>query len=206
LPRQIDPDVANAAADAVRSVEACSCAELVVEVRDRSGSYAHADARFGAIIALFTLGFALFSPWVIGRTWVLVDVVIAYGLGLLVARGSHGVRRAMTTVQDRERKVHTMAASTFINRGVAKTERSTGILVYLSELERRIELIADRGVLDAVPSLEWNQLAQMARSRRATQQTLVEVLRALEPLLRQYAPNRAGDRDELPNEVRFVVE
>jgi putative membrane protein len=192
--------------EAVRSVEACSCAELVVEVRDRSGSYAHADSRFGALLAFVTLIVVLFAPWVFAPAWVVVDTAIAYGLGLLIARGSHTIRRLMTTRSDRERKVHTAAAATFIDRGVAKTQRSTGMLVYLSVLERRIELIADRGILDAVPSLEWNQIAEAIRGRRATQSTLVEVLRALQPLLLHYAPNRPGDRDELPNELIFVTE
>src|SRR5512132_368642 len=84
LPREIEDHVAKAAADAVRSVEACSCAELVVEVRDRSGSYAHADTRFAALVALFTLAFALFSPYVFARGWVMVDVLIGFALGLLI--------------------------------------------------------------------------------------------------------------------------
>ena len=179
---------------------------MVVEVRDRSGSYAHADARFGALVAFAVLVFVLFSPWVFAPVWIPADTLIAYGIGLLTSRSSHAIRRLMTTRRDRERKVHTTAASVFIDRGVAKTERSTGILLYLSLLERRIELIADRGVLDAVPVLEWNQLIASARARLATQQTLLDILRALQPMLQKYAPNRAGDRDELSNEVRFVVE
>lgn len=192
--------------EAVRSVEACSCAEMVVEVRDRSGSYAHADSRFGALFAFVTLVTALFAPSVFAPVWVAVDTVIAYGVGLLISRGSHVIRRSMTTRSDRERKVHTAAAATFIDRGIAKTQRSTGMLVYLSLLERRIELIADRGILDAVPSLEWNQLAESIRGRRATQSTLVDVLHALQPLLLRYAPNQPGDHDELSNELIFVTE
>jgi putative membrane protein len=192
--------------EAVRSVEACSCAEMVVEVRDRSGSYAHADSRFGALFAFVTLVAALFAPSVFAPVWVAVDTVIAYGVGLLISRSSHFIRRSMTTRSDRERKVHTAAAATFIDRGIAKTQRSTGMLVYLSLLERRIELIADRGILDAVPSLEWNQLVESIRDRRATQNTLVDVLHALQPMLLRYAPNQPGDRDELPNELIFVTE
>lgn len=206
MTKSIDPAVAAAATDAVRAVEACSCAELVVEVRDRSGSYAHADARFAALVAFVTLVAVVFSPWSFGAIWLPFDVAIAYGIGLLIAQRSHTMRRLMTTRRDRERKVHTSAAAAFVDRGVAKTRRSTGILVYLSLLERRIELIADRGVLDAVPALEWNQVTQAARSRRANQQTLAEVIRALRPLLEKYAPNLPDDRDELPDAVIFVTE
>ena len=204
--RKIDPAVAASVTEAVKAVEVCSCAEMVVEVRDRSGSYAHADARFAAVVAFITLIVLLFAHWVFAPAWVAADTAIAWFLGLMISRSSHAIRRLMTTRSDRERKVHTAAAATFIDRGVAKTRASTGMLVYLSALERRIELIADRGILDAVPSLEWNQLVETIRGRLATQKMLVDVLQTLQPLLLRYAPNRPDDRDELPNEVIFVVE
>ena len=45
----------------------------------------------------------------------------------------------------------------FYEAGIANTNAEMGVLIYLSLLERRLELIADRGVLKAVPSREWNQ-------------------------------------------------
>src|SRR6476469_390878 len=176
--RKIDPAVAASVTEAVKAVEVCSCAEMVVEVRDRSGSYAHADALVAAVLAFIALAVLLFAPWIFAPIWVFVDTVIAWFLGLLISRSSHAIRRLMTTRSDRERKVHTAAAATFIDRGIAKTRASTGMLVYLSTLERRIELIADRGILDAVPSLEWNQIVEAIRGRRATQKMLVDVLQA----------------------------
>lgn len=206
MAKKIDPAVAASVAEAVRAVEVCSCAEMVVEVRDRSGSYAHADARFAALLAFITLIVLLFAHWVFAPAWVAADTAMAWLLGLLISRSNHAIRRLMTTRSDRERAVHTAAAATFIDRGIAKTRASTGLLIYLSVLEGRIELIADRGILDAVPSLEWNRLVETIRGRRATQAMLVDVLHALQPLLLRYAPNRPGDRDELPDEVIFVAE
>jgi putative membrane protein len=110
----------------------------------------------------------------------------------------------MTTRSDRDARVRTTAAATFVERGVTNTSRETGLLIFLSVLERRMELIADRGILDAVPVLEWNQLLERTRHRAADTETLLEVLRQLEPLLTRYVPVRPGDRDELSNEVRFV--
>ena len=206
MSKKIDGAITAAVAEAVRSVEERSCAELVVEVRARSGSYAHADARFAGVVAFATLLFVLLSPWSFAPFWVAPDVLIAYGIGLLIARSSPAIRRLMTTRRDRETKVHTYAAAAFVERGVANTQRETGVLVYMSMVERRIDVIADRGVLDAVPPLEWNQLLETLRSRAASPKMLVEVLRVLEPLLIRYLPARAGDRNEMPNELRFVTE
>ncbi|HEY8133674.1 MAG TPA: hypothetical protein VII12_17480, partial [Thermoanaerobaculia bacterium] len=135
-----------------------------------------------------------------------VAVISAYAIGLLLSRSSNAIRRAMTTRRDRETRVRTGAAASFFERGVANTSHETGLLVFLSLLERRIELIADRGVLDAVPVLAWNQIVESARARKATTATLLELLRALEPLVQRHMPVRARDRDELSNEVRFARE
>lgn len=207
LRNPIRPEVAASLAEAVRALELCSCAEVVVEVRSRSGSYAHADGRFGAVLAFVALIVLLFSPWAFAPVWVAIDVALVYGLGLLLARRSDSVRRLMTTERERMTQLRQVAMATFHDRGVANTEGETGVLVYLSILERHIEVLADRGVLVAVPPLEWNLIIDgVRRSRTATPETLVELIRALMPLLGTCLPVREGDRNELANEPRYVPE
>lgn len=204
--KTFDPAVAASISDAVGAVEKSSSAELVVEVRPRSGSYAHAEGRFGAVVAFTALVFVLFSPWIFPPPWVPVAVLFPYISGVALARSSNFIRRVMTTRRDRDARVRAAAAASFVERGVGNTHHEIGLLVYLSQLEQRIELIADRGVLNAVPNLEWNQVVASARARKATTAELIEVVRMLQPLLARYLPVRPGDIDELSNEVRFVSE
>jgi putative membrane protein len=206
LAKKIEPNVAAALTDAVRELELCSCAEVVVEIRSRSGSYAHADARFASMVAFLALVVLLFSPWHFEAGWVAVDVALAWVLGLFLSRKSDSVRHLVTTSRERIAQSRLVAASVFHERGVANTIEGTGILVYLSLLEGHIELLADRGVLAAVPSLEWNRIADNAKERRATTETLLEIVRALKPLLEIHLPSREGDVDELCNVPRFVTE
>jgi putative membrane protein len=204
--RQLDPSVTRAITDAVHELERCSRAEVVVEVRGRSGSYAHADARFASLLALVTLVVLLFSPWPFAPAWVAIDVVLAWFVGLFSAQRSVIVRRLMTTEEDRAGRVRLVAASVFHDRGLANTSGETGVLLYHSVLEGRIELLADRGVLEAVPSLEWNRIAAEARAGHATPSTLAGVLNTLKPLLEKHMPVREGDQDELCSVPRFETE
>jgi len=206
LPKQIPREAAAALTDAVRELEACSCAEVVIEVRSRSGSYAHADARFAALLAFLALIVLIFSPWPVAPVWVVIDVAVAYLLGLLIAKRSDSVRRLMTSERERAAQVRTVASSVFFERGVANTENESGVVIYHGMLERRIEILADRGVLLAVPALEWNTLIAGARTRTADLRVLVEVVLALKPLLERHFPLRDGDRDELANAPRFEIE
>ena len=67
-------------------------------------------------------------------------------------------------------------------------------------------LLADRGILESVPVLDWYRIAAEARQRHATPETLVEVVHALTPLLERHMPVGEGDVDELCNVPRFVIE
>ena len=206
MSKQIPKEAAAALTDAVRELEACSCAEVVVEVRSRSGSYAHADARFAALLAFLALIVLLFSPWPFAPIRVVIDVTIAYLLGFLIARRSDSVRRLMTSERERAAQVRTVASSVIFERGVANTDNESGVVIYHGMLERRIEILADRGVLLAVPALEWNALIAAARAKSVDLNALVDIVRALRPLLEQHFPLREGDRDELANAPRFEIE
>lgn len=206
MAKTLDPTVTAALTDAVRELELRSCAEVVVEIRSRSGSYAHADARFASIVAWIALLVLLFSPWPFRAGWVAVDVAVAWVLGLFIARKSDAVRRLVTTQRERVAQARTVAAAVFHDRGVANTSRESGVLVFLSLLERHIEVLADRGVLAAVPSLEWNRIAAAAQERNADPATLAGVVTALTPLLERHLPSHEGDVDELCNLPRFVTE
>ncbi|HKR64870.1 MAG TPA: hypothetical protein VJZ00_14145 [Thermoanaerobaculia bacterium] len=196
----IDSAVAAALTDAVRALEKRSCAEVVIEIRSRSGSYAHADARFASLVAVLALIVLLFSPWTFQPMWVVLDVIVAWILGHLAASKSDALRRVMTSERERVAQVHATASAVFHDRGVANTSAETGVLVFLSMLERRLELVADRGVLKAVPADAWPQAMS-----NATTTTMLETVHALTPLLECHLPVREGDVDELCD-VPFVSE
>lgn len=195
------PAVEKLITDAIHELERCSCAEVVVEIRARSGSYAQADARFASLVAFLALLFLIYSPWPFAAHWVAIDVALVWFATLLVR--SDGARRLMTSRKEREAQVRIVAAAAFHERGVANTSGETGVLVYLSVMERRIEILADRGVLEAVPPLEWNRIISVARARNATPETLADAVRELTPLLERHLPAGEGDVDELCNVPSF---
>lgn len=202
----MNPAVTAALTDSVRELERRSCAEVVIEVRSRSGSYAHADARFASLAAFLALLVLLFSPWHFAPGWVAVDVALAWVIGLFISRKSDSVRRLVTTRGERTAQARLAATAAFHDRGVANTIRESGVLVFLSLLEEHIEILADRGVLKAVPPLQWNDILAGARRGRATPALLLELVRAMTPLLEQCLPSHEGDTDELENTPLFVDE
>jgi putative membrane protein len=77
----------------------------------------------------------------------------------------------------------------------------------LSLLERRLETIADRGILKVVPPLEWNnRLHELAEAgKRPDLAALLTALRKLGALLATYAPATGENPNELPDVPRFEL-
>jgi putative membrane protein len=192
----------------VRDIEKTTDAEVVLVVRARSGPYRHADYLFGSLLAFVGLVFLLFSPVDFHPNWVLIDAVMLFLLGTLVSSRSNALRRLLTRNKGRETAVRTHAAAMFYEAGIANTDSETGILIYLSLLERKLEVIADRGVLKALPALQWNeQLFELHElGREPDPNTLIESLKKLGALLATHLPATGKNPNELADLPRFELE
>ena len=194
----------QALSDAVAAVEGCSSAELVVAVRARSGSYLHADLLAGLAVALAVLVTLLFSPWPFDLVWFVVDPLLAGLLGGLAASRSPFVRRALTSRAERRRRVETAARSTFVEKRIHRTAGRTGILFYVSVLEREAEVVVDLGVEKLAATEAWGRVTGEIRDAVRRGADGVEVagkVRALGALLSPALIRADGDTDELANEV-----
>jgi putative membrane protein len=202
---QFDQTACDALAQCVRDIEKETDAEIVIVVRARSGSYRQADYLFGSILSFAGLLFVLFSPFNFHQYWVPVDVAFLFAGGIYLSSRLDSIRRFLTTKKFRALAVRTGAAAMFYEAGIANTNAEMGVLVYLSLLERRLELIADRGVLKAVPALEWNHSLFDLRQagRRPELQALLKALRELGALLAKHLPATGENANELPDIPRF---
>jgi putative membrane protein len=192
-------------AQCVREIETRTDAEIVIAVRARSGNYRHADYLCGSLLAFGGLLFLLFSPFDFQHYWVAVDVLLLFALGAYLSSRSNGLRRLLTTEEYRAGVVRDGAAAMFYEAGIANTEAEMGVLIYLSLLEQRLELIADRGVLKAAPPLEWNErVYELHRAGRIPQlESLQREIQELGSLLARYLPPTGENPNELPDMPRF---
>jgi putative membrane protein len=189
----------------VIEIEKVTDVELVLVVRARSAVYRQADYLFAAILSFLGLLFLLFSPFEFHQVWVSIEVALLFVLGVFISSRSNGIRRLLTTKSFRENAVRLNAAAMFYEAGIANTNAEMGLLVYLSLFERRLELIADRGVLKAVPSLEWNHILFELHEigRKPEPEALQAGLTKLGALLAQHLPATGENPNELPDAPRF---
>lgn len=197
----------DAIAEAIRDIEKQTSAEIVVVVRGRSGTYRQSDYLFGAIVALIGLVFVLFSPIEFHTYWIPFDVVALFVAGAWISSRGDWIRRVFTTKQFRAHAARTGASAMFYEAGIANTSAENGMLVYLSLLEGRLEVIADRGILKAVPPLKWNQCVFELKQigKEATPQKFIEGLRMTGKLLAEHLPATGENPNELADGPRIEL-
>ena len=205
--KRFDKAAGQAIAGAVREIEKQTDAEVVVVVRGRSGSYRQADYLCGAIVAFLGLMFVLFSPFDFHTYWVPFDVIALFLLGAFICSRTPTLRRLLTTKTFRAHAVRSGAAAMFYEAGIANTSAENGLLIYLSLLERRMEIIADRGILKAIPALKWNtntfDLKRIAQ--HCDPNELIESLRSLGRVLAEHMPPTGENPNELVDGPRIEL-
>jgi putative membrane protein len=186
----------------VAEVEAKTSADVVVTVEPRSGNYRDVDFAVGAGTALAGLAVALYDPARHPELWILLDVVVLFFLGAWISSAWPAVRRALTSGRRREAQVRAAAEAAFYDEHVGSTTSRTGVLVYLSLLERQLVVLADQGVTNAVAAPAWNAcVVDLHRLGEAPDppKALLDGLRELGEVLAAALPAAPGHEHELPN-------
>jgi len=82
------------------------------------------------------------------------------------------------------------------------TEQNAGVLVYLLLADKRVEIVADRGIHARVGATAWEAICGAMQREFAAgrfEQGVVTGVRAISDLLATHFPPRADNPDELPN-------
>ena len=189
---------------AVAEAERKSAAELVVVIRPRSGDYRDVDYLFGAFVAWVVLLVILFSPWEIEALSIPLELLIVFVLGAFVCSITP-LRRWLSARRRRERQVRLSAEAAFFEEGVMNTRARTGVLIYVSDLERRVEVIADTGVEACVSPEDWSAFLidiKKVEKERTPTPALLESINKLGDVLGRCLPATQDNPDEIANRPR----
>jgi putative membrane protein len=190
---------------AVESIEQHSSAELVIAVRAHSGGVLAADLIAGALAALATLAFLLFSPIPFSLPAILLDPLIFGALGAWLCSRSPGLRHALLPRRLARESVRRAARAEFFDGGIADTRGRTGILIYVSQTERALEALADSGVRRAIDAARWEawtrELQHVVRHERDGLKLAAAICALAEPLA-LCLPRAEDDVNELADQVR----
>jgi len=201
--------------EAVGRAEEQTAGEIVPVVVPRSDDYEDVVWRGAGAAILLTLlavlltlrfydgwGLAwLFAPW-----GVALSVLAAGTVGALLAQYVYPLQRLLAGSERLDETVHRRALQAFVEEEVFDTRDRTGILLFVSLREHRIEVLGDSGINEQVEPDDWAEV--VTRIQRGIQNDnltagLVEAIEMCGQLLeRKGVEIRPDDENELTDTVR----
>jgi putative membrane protein len=106
-----------------------------------------------------------------------------------------------------QQKVNQRAERHFLESGVYDTKDRTGVLIFISYLERRVELLADKGISEKIPQEKWDAIVgHIINGIKSNQlvKHLSESIRECGDLLAEQFPIQPGDVNELKDDIHIL--
>jgi len=187
-----------------QEVESRTIGEIVVMVVDRSDHYMEAEVLGGVLLGsllslILTLLFFHSSIW----AYVPLSILLFFPCRLLFKR-AEALKKLFIGVKRKEEAVMLRAERSFFEKRLYRTKENTGVLFFLSLLERKIWILADKGIYEKMDQETLNRFAKEVsrgiRENRACE-ALIQAIQEIGALLSKHFPITPDDTDELPDNI-----
>lgn len=189
-------------AAAIAEVERRTDAELVTVLARRADSYGHVPVLWAALAALLAPVVLKFTPlWLSGDDLLLAQWGVFAALALVLHIPALHLRLVPRATQ--RGCAENLARRQFLANNLHHTRGETGVLIFVAEAERWVEIIADRGISQHVANGEWQAIVDrfIAQVKAgATHAGMLECIHACGDLLAFHVPV-TSQKNELPNHL-----
>lgn len=191
-------------ADAIKSVEATTRGELVAVLARESDDYYYIPTLWAALVALALPGIMAFFP--LFRALPADPYVIQVAGFILLAALFRLplIKYRLVPKAVKLKRARRMAREQFLEQGLHLTAERSGILFFVSVAEHYVELLADKGINDAVESGAWDHVVAAFVNDIKAGEVASGFVRAIEACggyLAENYPIGEGDKDELSNHL-----
>ena len=139
--------------------------------------------------------------------WFVLPSVVLSVFGVLAVRSSDWFRRLLIGGGILDLRARQRAEAAFLEEEVFATRDRTGILIFVALFERRVVVMGDAGINQAVPAGSWEHvvadLVAGIRARRPGEALEAAIAECGRLLTEHKVEIRPDDTDELPNELRI---
>lgn len=188
----------------IREVESRTIGEVAVMVVDSSDHYIEAEILGGIFLGslvslLLTFLYLHSSVW----AYISLSFILFFPSRYLFSKVTV-LKTAFMGIKRKETAVMQRAVRAFYEKGLYKTKKNTGVLFFLSLLERKVWVLADKGIYEHIKQETLNRFAQtvsMGIKEYRACDALCEAMREAGELLASHFPITPDDVDELSDEV-----
>lgn len=189
---------------AVAQAELHSSGEIATMVVHESDRYREAEA-LGALLLAGLVGVVLAVALHHVTIWSYIPtVLLLFFPALWLFRRFPRLKLSFAGARRQAEAVSERALVAFYQQGLYRTREETGILIFISLLERKVWILGDRGINEKIPPGYWqtlaDELAHGMKSGRAAESLCAVIAKCGSELARHF-PRRTDDRNELSDEM-----
>ncbi|WP_110643398.1 TPM domain-containing protein [Salinicola sp. CPA57] len=196
--------------DAITRIERDTDAEVVTVLARQADDYTYIPLLWAGLTALIVPGalsvIASWLGWLDGiSAWYLLLVQWLLFIVLAVVFRLPSVLTRLIPRQVRFWRASNLARRQFLDQNLHHTDAGTGMLIFVSEAERYVEILVDRGISERLDDDTWQSIVVSFTAKVKAGETLQGFLECIEgcgELLKTHVP-ATHERNELPN--RLVV-
>jgi len=191
-------------AEATQSVECCTSGEIAVMIVDSSDEYREATV-LGSLLLSSGISLLLSEAFLAASLNYFMLLSFLFFLPMrLLFRTRPGLKTAFVGRLRLEEAVRERAVRAFYEKGLYKTKANTGVLFFISVLEHKVWVLADKGIYEKIDQQTLNSFAlkvsQGIKESRACD-ALCEAISEAGKILATHFPLTPGDTNELSNRV-----
>jgi putative membrane protein len=189
-------------AAAIAEAESQTAGEIYVVV-------AHGNEEFRYVPVIWAALAALLLPWPLHlltslstTTILILQAIVFVGAALIMSHPS--IQHYVVPDAIAAERTRRQAYEQFLAHGVHLTEARTGVLIYVTPTDRRVEIVADVGIHSKVGEAAWEELAQditAAARRGQLVDGMLSAIRKAGALLAQHFPPSARNPNELSDRM-----
>lgn len=189
-------------AEAIARVELTTDAELVTVLAPRADDYTYIPLLWAGLIALLVPGVVNYYPGWLDAHWLLVSQWLTFIVLGLVFRVP-AITTRLVPRHVRHWRAANLARRQFLERDLHRTEHGTGLLIFVSEAERYVEILVDHGIANRIANDTWASIVSEFTGAVGRGKTLEGFLKCIADCgehLQQHVP-LTGVRNELPDRL-----
>jgi putative membrane protein len=206
---------------AVKTAESKTSGEIATAMIKESYNYAIYELMFAVIIGFVYFVIMMFFTGSIeqllqGKFWdySVNYLVMFYGFSTFIVLtlsyfigNISSIDRLIVPRKIRQQQVQERAIRYFMESGVYNTKERTGILIFISILERRVELLADSGINENIPKEKWQSIVDniiKGIKQKDIASHLTESINECGDLLAEHFPIQSDDKNELTDDIDIL--
>jgi len=189
-------------AAAIHAVERETDAEVVTVLTAQADNYAYIPLLWAGLIALWVPGIInYFSGWLTADTLLLGQWLVFVVLSLVFR--IPGINRRLIPRSVRYWRASNLARRQFLEQNLHHTAGATGMLIFVSEAERYVEILVDQGISSQIDNGAWEAIIATFTEQVKQGETLQGFITCIEACgthLKAKLP-ASHQKNELPNHL-----